>query len=122
MNKPLMPFVLIMVLGVAAMFIMSFKGLGDMEKIAAQEETGGAQVEDTAGATPEELYQSRGCLACHGADFTGGVGPSLLGVGDSKSQEELVDILLNGVPGTTMPGGFPEEHVDAMAEWLSTLK
>lgn len=124
MNRnPLMPFVLIAVIGIAAMFLMSFKGLGDMEEIAAQQEGGGeAATEETASANPEDWYTNNGCIGCHGGDYTGGVGPTLLGVGDKYSQDELVDILLNGIEGTTMPGGFPADQAPQMAEWLSTLQ
>lgn len=122
MKNAIMPFILIMVIGVAAMFLMSFKGLSDMEKIAAEGENGDTKVEDTASATPEELYQKQGCVACHGGDYTGGLGPSLLGVGEKFTHDELVDILINGIPGTAMPGGFPADKADAMSEWLATLK
>ena len=53
MNRnPIIPFVLIMVFGVVAMFLVSFKGLGDMEELAKEQEGGGAETEETAAATP----------------------------------------------------------------------
>lgn len=121
MNRnPIIPFVVIMVLGVFAMFMMSFKGLGDMEEIAAEQEGGGEQTE-TVAATPEELYEQKGCIGCHGGDYTGGVGPALTGVGDKLSQDEIVNILVNGKG--SMPGGLvTAEQAPAVAEWLATLK
>ncbi|WP_077214002.1 cytochrome c550 [Bacillus dakarensis] len=121
MNRnPIIPFVLIMVIGIAAMFLMSFKGLGDMEEIAAEQEGGGEQT-DTAAATPEELYQQAGCIGCHGGDYSGGVGPALIGVGDKLSPEEIQDILVNGKG--SMPGGLvTAEQAPEMAEWLAGLK
>jgi cytochrome c550 len=122
MNRnPIIPFVLIMVIGVAAMFLMSFKGVGDMKEIAAEQENGGAQTEDTASATPEELYQQKGCAGCHGGDYSGGVGPALKGVGDRLSVEEIQDVLVNG-KGTGMPPGLVEGKEAEMAEWLAGLK
>jgi cytochrome c550 len=123
MNRnPLIPFGLIIVIGIAAMFLMSFKGVGDMKEIAAEQENGGAQTEDTASATPEELYQQKGCAGCHGGDYTGsGTIPGLVGVGDKFSHEEIVDILANGTDGG-MPPGLVSGQEEEMAEWLATLK
>lgn len=120
MNRnPLIPFVLIMVIGVAAMFLMSFKGLGDAKEIAAEKEDGGAKTEETASATPEELYQQKGCAGCHGGDYSGGVGPSLKGM--TISPEEIAEILTNGTDGG-MPGGLVAGKEAEMAEWLAGLK
>lgn len=119
MNRnPIIPFVLIMVIGVAAMFLMSFKGLGDMEEIAAEEENGGAPTEETAEAGPEDTY-AQTCAACHGGNLEGAVGPALKGT--ALSQEELVDIITNG-KGTSMPGGLIAGQEAAMAEWIKGLK
>lgn len=122
-RNPLIPFAIIAVIGILVMFLMSFKGLGDMEEIAAEKEAGEQQTEEPATASgAAELYTQRGCMGCHGGDYTGLVGPTLIGVGDKFSHEELIDILVNGVEGTTMPGGFPEENAAEMAEWLASLK
>lgn len=121
-RNPLMPFVLIFVLGVAGMFFMSFKGLDDMEKIAAQEENGGEQKEEAQTNGPEALYQSLGCMGCHGTDYAGqGDFPSLLGVGDRLSHEEIVDIIVNG-KGNMPPGLATPEEAEELANWLATLK
>lgn len=122
MNRnPIIPFVLIMVIGVAAMFLMSFKGVGDMKEIAAEQEKGGAETEDLASATPEELYQQKGCVACHGGNYEGATAPALIGVGDKFSQEEIIEILTNGTQGG-MPGGLVPGQEEAMAEWLAGLE
>ncbi|MGG0716463.1 cytochrome c550 [Robertmurraya massiliosenegalensis] len=121
MNRnPIIPFVLIMVFGVGLMFLMSFKGVGDMKEIAAEEENGGAETEDLASATPEELYQQSGCVSCHGGNYEGGMGPALTGVGDHLSQEEIQDILTNGKG--SMPPGLVQGREAEMAEWLAGLK
>lgn len=120
MNRnPIIPFVLIMVIGVVAMFLMSFKGLGVMDEIAAEKENGGAKTEESASATPEELYQQKGCAGCHGGDYSGGVGPSLKGL--PISEDEIAEILKNGTQGG-MPGGLVPGQEAAMAEWIKSLK
>lgn len=120
MNRnPIIPFVLIMVVGVVAMFLISFKGVGDHKDLVAELEGGGESTEETASATPEELYQ-KSCIGCHGQQYEGGVGPALTGVGDHLSEEEIVDILTNGIG--SMPGGLAAGKEAEMAAWLMELK
>lgn len=119
MNRnPIIPFVLIMVLGIAAMFLFSFKGLGDMEELAAEKE-GGGKTEEVS-SNPEDIYKTS-CIGCHGDKYQGGVGPALTGVGDKLSKEEIVDILTNGTTGG-MPKGLVAGNEEAMADWLMELK
>jgi mono/diheme cytochrome c family protein len=58
---------------------------------------------------PEEMGKAvfdTNCAACHGADGTGGMGPNLLGNAffQAKTDEELVQFILNGRSGTAMDG------------------
>ncbi|WP_282154782.1 cytochrome c550 [Cytobacillus gottheilii] len=121
MNRnPIIPFVLIMVIGIGAMFLLSFKGIGDNEDLAEElSGEGGETTEETAQANPEEIYQ-QSCIGCHGDQYQGGAGPALTGVGDRLSQDEIVDILTNGKGA--MPGGLVSGNETAMAEWLSELQ
>lgn len=120
-RNPIIPFLLIMALGISAMFLMSFKGIGDMKEIASEKEGGEAKTEETA-ATPEELYQQKGCVACHGGDYQGvGNNPALLGVGDRLRHDEIADILVNG-KGAMPSGLLTEEQAPEVAEWLSSLE
>jgi cytochrome c55X len=44
------------------------------------------------------------CGSCHGMTLKGGLGPPLLpSTLSGKSGEALVDVILNGVPGSPMP-------------------
>lgn len=121
MNRnPIVPFILIMVFGIALMFFLSFKGLGDHEQLASDAEGGEeeAKTEEVA-SNPEDIYKQT-CAGCHGNQYEGGMGPSLKGIG--KSKDEIKEILLNGTPGG-MPAGLVQgEQADAVAEWVSTLK
>ncbi|MDF0727199.1 cytochrome c [Cytobacillus sp. S13-E01] len=119
MNRnPLIPFALIGAFGLGLMFLLSFVGLGNMDEVA--EDGGEAPQEDTASATPEEIYQQT-CISCHGADFGGGVGPKLIGVGDKYSSEEIQDIIKNG-KGIMQGGMVPNEKLEEMATWLMELQ
>lgn len=67
---------------------------------------------------PEEEIYAHACLACHGEDMSGGIGPSLVNIGDEYSEEELEDIIENGIGD--MPGGMldNEKAIGKLAKWL----
>lgn len=120
-RNPIMPFVAIMVVGVLAMFLISFKGIGDSKQLAEEIENGGKeeQTEQVAASDPEGIYQQN-CIACHGDSYQGGVGPALTGVADRLSQEEVEDILVNG-KNSMPPGLVPADKAGEVAEWLMGL-
>jgi cytochrome c550 len=120
MNRnPLIPFLLIAVLGIGLMFLLSFKGIGDHEELAKGDEE--PKTEDVANATPEELYTQKGCIGCHGDNYQGVSGPSLVGVGEKLSVDEIKTTLKEGRGG--MPANLvPAEKLDEMAEWVSQIK
>ncbi|MGM9927636.1 MAG: cytochrome c550 [Bacillus sp. (in: firmicutes)] len=117
-RNPVIPFVLIMVMGIALVFGLSLKGLGDAEKVAQGGKEGEEQTEQTA-SSPEEIYKAS-CIGCHGGNYEGGVGPALTGVGGKLSTDEMKEILING-KGSMPPGLVKEDQADEMAEWLSSL-
>lgn len=61
------------------------------------------------------------CLSCHGADLNGTAGaPSLLGVGNKYSEEEIKEIVMNGRGG--MPSykdSFSEDEINQLSVWLA---
>ncbi|WP_404403925.1 cytochrome c550 [Jeotgalibacillus malaysiensis] len=119
MNKnPIIPFLLIMVLGFGVVFFMSVQGLDDSEEMAGEEEGGG---EEASGGDfdPEAHYQNA-CISCHGENYEGGAGPELTGVGERLSTDEIADILVNGQG--SMPAGLVEQdNAQAMAEWVAEI-
>lgn len=119
MNRnPLIPFLLIAVLGIGLMFLLSFKGLGDHEKLAKGEEE--PKTGDVANATPEEIY-TQSCVSCHGQNYEGGAGPTLVGVGDKLGVDGIKETIKSG-RGIMPPGLVPDEKLDEMAEWVSQIK
>jgi len=79
-----------------------------------------AHAEPSAERRDELLYRLRqDCGSCHGMTMKGGLGPSLLpdAIG-WRSDAALVDIILNGVPGTPMPPWAFEIAPDE-ALWLA---
>lgn len=123
MNRnPIIPFVVIMVFGVALMFTLSFKGNFDSKQTAKEKTAGGgAKTTQTAsGFNPEEFYKST-CISCHGDQYQGGVGPSLKGVGSRMSVAQIRERITKG-KGVMPAGLVPEDKADAMAAWVSKIK
>ncbi len=67
----------------------------------------------------ELIYQLRqDCGSCHGMTLKGGLGPPLVPAAVAgKSDEVLVEVILNGLPGTPM-GPWAFEISREEAAWL----
>lgn len=82
-----------------------------------------AQAETPAPARQEELIQllRNDCGACHGLRLSGGLGPALRPEAlRDKAADSLKQVILQGRPGTPMPGWAPFIS-DSEAEWLVEL-
>jgi cytochrome c551 len=67
------------------------------------------------------IYQAN-CAACHGAEGQGGVGPSLQGIGEVHTVQELAEVITNG--RGAMPawqGRLTPEEINAVATYVSTI-
>ena len=70
---------------------------GAAAAIASQEPTSGRQAELST-------LLKHDCGSCHGLTLKGGLGPALLpGALKDKPTDFLVEVILDGVPGTPMP-------------------
>jgi cytochrome c550 len=119
-RNPVIPYILVMVFGIVLVFIISFKGLGDMKEVAKGEGEGSEKTE-VAASKPEDIYK-QSCIGCHGDQYQGVVGPTLKGVGEKYSKEEIMTIVTKG-KGTGMPPGLvTDEQAGAMADWLAKIK
>lgn len=128
MNKnPIIPFLLIIFLGVGLVFLLSSQGANqeeEGEEVATEEgseEDGGEEGEDGAssGDVDAEGVAQNSCASCHGEDFSGGMGPALAGT--SLGEDEFTDIVRNGQG--SMPAfsedEVSEEELTAMYEMWS---
>lgn len=83
-----------------------------------QTSEGGSSNGDAADA--EAIYKSN-CTACHGADLSGGAGPSLETIGASLSADEIADIIENGT-GNMGPQNVSADDREVLSEWLAAKK
>ncbi|MBL5780473.1 cytochrome c [Bacillus sporothermodurans] len=119
-RNPVIPYLLICVLGIVLVFFLSVKGLGDAKEIAKEKENGGK--EKVTEKFEPEAFAKETCIGCHGNNLEGGAGPNLHGLGAKLGKDKVKDVLANGTSGG-MPGGLVKpENIDAMADWLVKLK
>lgn len=116
-NNPIIPYILIMALGIGVIFFLSLEGVGNQEDKAEQ-----GQAEEGDKETTEadgEAIAKATCIGCHGGDLTGGVGPNLVKVDD---EEHIRDVIANGQG--TMPGGLVSNtaEVDALVKYILSLE
>ncbi len=114
-RNPIIPFFVIMFLGICLAVGLSWKGIGDSKDLVAEEKGGGAV---TAEFSAEGLAKSS-CTGCHGANFEGSVGPKLAGAGLSP---DVVKEVLSKGKGAMPPNLVPAEHIEEMAKYISELK
>lgn len=123
MKRNLLPFGIIAVVGIFAAVVVFYIGVGQSEDIQLAEENGEEVAEDNGEDTamePDSIYQNS-CASCHGDDLSGAVGPDLTAVGGSLSEDEIEEIINEGLG--SMPGGLvgPEEAT-VLSEWLSEME
>ncbi|GIP15113.1 menaquinol-cytochrome c reductase cytochrome b/c subunit [Paenibacillus montaniterrae] len=61
------------------------------------------------------------CISCHAADLGGGAGPSLIGIGNRLSSEEIAEIITHGTEGgmPAFEGMISDEEITQISEWLA---
>lgn len=82
--------------------------------------------EDDPAAT---IYEISTCISCHGDTMKGGGSiPPLRGIGDKYTQEQIMEIIHNGIGGMqaqydeNIEAGLTEEDINALAGWLALQK
>ncbi|MCP8616889.1 cytochrome c550 [Salirhabdus salicampi] len=118
-KNPIMPFALIASLGIVAMIILASIGMNQVNEAKEDEGENGGNLAAPVTTDPEEIYANN-CAMCHGADLSGGAGPALNDVGSRLSEDEIRDIIINGIPDTSMPGGLVgSDETEIISEWLA---
>ncbi|MCT8139696.1 cytochrome c [Anaerobacillus sp. CMMVII] len=122
-GKPLYGYAAIAVVGLALMLVLSFIGVNQKDARLALEGEGEQPPQGPVDTTDpmalgEQAYKAT-CIGCHGASFESPMA-NLIGLGDRYSKEEVIAIINEGIPGTSMPGGLVKDagEVEALAEYL----
>lgn len=115
MNRnPVIPFILILLLGVGLIFFMSAHGANKEE----EEGGGGEKTEKFDAAT----FAKDNCTSCHGQNLEGGMGPKLAGT--SASADEMKKIIRDGKG--SMPAHdeatISDKDLDTLVKYLKEAK
>lgn len=115
MNKnPIVPFLLIIFLGIGLVFLLSGLGSTDdgEQDVATEEGSEGSEEsggdEASSGDVDAEGIARDNCASCHGQDFSGGMGPALAGT--SLAEEDFTTIVREG------QGSMPAFSADQIAD------
>ena len=87
---------------------------------------GGEENSSDGGATEKsegEKIVMQSCATCHGGNLQGmGNTPALNDVGSRLSQDEILDIILNGTDKGMPASLIKGDEAEKAAEWLATQK
>lgn len=74
-------------------------------------------------AQAAEAIYKQSCIACHGNDLEGKIGPNLQKVGGRLSDQQLYKLLLNGKGSMpSFKGTLKDEELVNLAKWLADKK
>lgn len=119
-NNPVVPYILIFALGLGLIFFMSLYGIEQKKEIAGADEEGKTEEAASEDFDPETFVQGQ-CISCHGGDLSGGIGPNLHGLKESK--EEIHGIIKNGKDGMPAFGSkISDDQIDQLADYILSLK
>ncbi|PTX59924.1 menaquinol-cytochrome c reductase cytochrome b/c subunit [Melghirimyces profundicolus] len=112
----------IALLSLLAIVVLTWVAWDEHEKQLASQPKGDS--EDAKIVHPEdpayEIYKNNACVNCHGQKLEGLQGPSLRGIGDAYTTEDILKIINEGKG--QMPAGMfqgTEEEKRQLAEWLA---
>ncbi|RLL46648.1 cytochrome c [Oceanobacillus piezotolerans] len=100
--------------------MLALAACGDGEDGASEEpdDNGAAETEQGETVSAGEEEYATNCAACHGADLSGGVGPALNQIGSKYTQDEIAEIVQNGI-GTMPAQSVAGEELENLTSWLA---
>jgi len=123
MKNPVMPYLIIAVIGILLVGAISYIGISQRDAIQNDDNNSGEQAENNEGgetADAEAIFQQN-CASCHGEDLSGGAGPDLTKVGSDHSADEINDIITNGTDGGMPAGLIDGKEKEAVVGWLADM-
>lgn len=97
-----------------AILVLGACGGGDSKK---EEGTTGGE----SSTSDIEVVVQKSCGTCHGGNLEGASAPAIDKIGAKLSEEEIHDIIVNGIGGMP-PGILKGEEAEEAAAWLASKK
>jgi cytochrome c550 len=113
------------VLGIACIVGVGvlFSEINDRQSEAAHEVAAPALPAVTMNAQAAEAIYKQSCIACHGTDLEGKMGPNLQKVGGKLTDQQLHKIIQNGKGGMpAFKSTLKDEEIVNIALWLAGKK
>lgn len=118
-RRPLIPFAVIALIGILLTISLSFYGLNQRENLASEGEEPEEIEEFEDPVTAGEELATQSCIMCHGDDLTGAGGnPDISNLSGTYSEDEIVNIILNGIGDMPPVSTLNEVEADAIAQYL----
>ncbi|WP_072334630.1 cytochrome c [Paenibacillus sp. cl123] len=106
-------------LGVTVLFMKAEQRQNEIKHEAAAP----ALPDTPLNAQAAEAIYKQSCLACHGAELEGKLGPNLQKVGGKLSDQQIYKVLLNGKGGMpAFKSTLKDEELVNLAKWLAEKK
>lgn len=116
MNRnPVIPFLLIMLMGVGLIFFMSAHGANKGEE---EEGEGGAKTEQKFDA---KTFAKDNCTSCHGQNLEGGMGPKLAGISDTEKAKKIIREGKGAMPAHDA-SKISDKDLDTLVKYLKEAK
>ncbi|QIH78609.1 cytochrome c [Macrococcoides canis] len=115
MNRnPVIPFILIMLMGVGLIFFMSAHGANKGE----EEGGDGAKTEQKFDA---KTFAKDNCTSCHGQNLEGGMGPKLAGISDTEKAKKIIREGKGAMPAHDQ-SKISDKDLDTLVKYLKDAK
>ena len=107
------------VLGAAVLFIQIEQRQSELRREAAAP----AHPDTPLNAQAAEAIYKQSCIACHGNDLEGKMGPNLQKVGGKLSEQQLFKLIQNGQGAMpAFKSTLKDEELANLAKWLAEKK
>ncbi|WP_414042907.1 c-type cytochrome [Macrococcus animalis] len=115
MNRnPVIPFLLIMLMGVGLIFFMAAHGANKGE----EKGEGGAKTEQKFDA---KTFAKDNCTSCHGQNLEGGMGPKLAGISDTEKAKKIIREGKGAMPAHDA-SKIADKDLDSLVKYLKEAK
>jgi mono/diheme cytochrome c family protein len=113
------------IIGIACLMgaVVLFSEINNRQGEAKQEAAAPKMPEAPLHAQAAETIYKQSCIACHGTDLEGKVGPNLQKVGSKLTDQQLYKLVQNGKGGMpAFKSSLKDDEIANLARWLAEKK